>query len=100
MLGKETPVIACVLKDETYETTLSNLKEVKARDSPVIAVATDSDDEIEKFVDYVIRTPDINPIFAPITYSVALQLLAYYTARKRGCEIDKPRHLAKSVTVE
>ena len=100
LLGKNMPVIACVVKDNTYDIMLSNVKEVKARDSPVIAIADESDEEVEKFVDHVVRTPSVDPIFTPITYSVALQLLAYYTARKRGCEIDKPRHLAKSVTVE
>lgn len=100
LLGRDTPVVACVVKDETYEIMLNNVKEVKARDSPVIAVAVDDDYEVEKFADYVIRTPSVNPIFTPITYSVTLQLLAYYTAKERGCEIDKPRHLAKSVTVE
>ncbi len=100
LLGEKTPVVACVVMDNTYEIMLSNIKEVKARNSPVIAVADERDEEVEKFVDHVIRTPSVDPIFTPITYSVALQLLAYYTARKRGCEIDKPRHLAKSVTVE
>ena len=100
LLGEKTPVVACVVRDNTYEIMLSNVKEVKARDSPVIAVADESDDEVEKYVDFVIRTPSVDPILTPVTYSVALQLLAYYTARTRGCEIDKPRHLAKSVTVE
>ena len=98
LLGRNMPVIACVIKDNTYDIMLS--KEFKARDSPVIAIADERDGEVEKFVDHVIKTPSVDPIFTPITYSVALQLLAYYTARKRGCEIDKPRHLAKSVTVE
>jgi len=100
LLGEQTPVVACVVMDNTYEIMLSNVKEVKARNSPVIAVADEGDEEVEKYVDYVIRTPSVDPILTPVTYSVALQLLAYYTARKRGCEIDKPRHLAKSVTVE
>ncbi len=100
LLGKDMPVIACVVMDNTYDIMLSNIKEVKARESLVIAVADERDEEVEKFVDHVIRTPSVDPIFTPVTYSVALQLLAYYTARKRGCEIDKPRHLAKSVTVE
>ena len=100
LLGERTPVIACVVMDNTYDIMLSNIKEVKARNSPVIAIADEKDEEIDKFVDYVIKTPSVDPIFTPVTYSVALQLLAYYTARKRGCEIDKPRHLAKSVTVE
>ena len=100
LLGKNMPVVVCLIMDNTYEVLLSNIKEIKARDSPVIAVADEQDEEVEKYVDYVIRTPSVDPIFTPVTYSVALQLLAYYTARKRGCEIDKPRHLAKSVTVE
>jgi glucosamine--fructose-6-phosphate aminotransferase (isomerizing) len=100
LLGKNTPVIACVIRDNTYEITLNNVKEVKARNSPVIAVAEEGDEEVDKFVDHSIKTPHVSPLFTPITYSVVLQLLAYYTAKKRGCEIDKPRHLAKSVTVE
>jgi len=100
LLGREMPVIACVIMDNTYDIMLSNIKEVKARDSPVVAVADERDEEVEKFADEVIKTPSVDPLFTPVTYSVALQLLAYYTARKRGCEIDKPRHLAKSVTVE
>lgn len=100
LLGKNMPVVVCLIMDNTYDVLLSNIKEIKARDSPVIAVADEKDEEVEKYVDYVIRTPSVDPIFTPVTYSVALQLLAYYAAKKRGCEIDKPRHLAKSVTVE
>jgi len=100
LLGENTPVIACVIRDDTYEIMLNNVKEVKARNSPVIAIAEEEDEEVDKFVDHSIKTPHVDPLFTPITYSVALQLLAYYTAKKRGCEIDKPRHLAKSVTVE
>ena len=100
LLGERTPVVACVVRDKTYESMLGNIKEIKARESPVIAVADEDDEEIEKFVDYVIRTPSTIPLLTPLTYSVALQLFAYHIARIRGCEIDKPRNLAKSVTVE
>jgi glucosamine--fructose-6-phosphate aminotransferase (isomerizing) len=100
LLGEKTPVVACIVRDKTYDSMLGNIKEIKARESPVIAVANEEDDEIEKFVDYTIRVPSTNPILTPLTYSVALQLFAYYVARLRGCEIDKPRNLAKSVTVE
>jgi len=100
LLGRETPVIALLVSDETYEIMLNNIKEVKARESLVIALADEEDREVEKYVDFVIRVPKTNSLFTAITYSVALQLLAYYTAKKRGCEIDKPRNLAKSVTVE
>jgi len=100
LLGETTPVVACVIKDETYEIMLNNLKEVKARDSLVVAIADEDDREVEKYVDHVIRVPKTHPLLAPVTQSVALQLLAYFAARARGCEIDKPRNLAKSVTVE
>ncbi|RLI72165.1 glutamine--fructose-6-phosphate transaminase (isomerizing) [Archaeoglobales archaeon] len=100
LLGEKTPVITSVVEDLTYEVMLNNIKEVKARDSIVVAVANEDDEEIEKYVDWVVRVPKTNPMFSPITQSVALQILAYYTAKEKGCEIDKPRHLAKSVTVE
>jgi len=98
LLGKNMPVIGCLIKDETYEIMLSNVKEIKARDSPVVLIADEEDKEVEKYVDCVIRVPKTSPIFSPVVQSIALQLLAYYAAKK--CEIDKPRHLAKSVTVE
>ncbi len=100
LLTPDTPVIAIVAKDNTYETLLANIKEIKARESPVIAIAEEGDDEIEKYVDFVIRVPRVDPIFSPVTATVALHLLAYYTAKERGCSIDTPRNLAKSVTVE
>jgi glucosamine--fructose-6-phosphate aminotransferase (isomerizing) len=100
LLGEETPVVACVIMDETYETMLANIKEVKARESLVVAIADETDTEVEKYADHVIKLPHVDALLSPVTYSVTLQLLAYYAARKRGCEIDKPRHLAKSVTVE
>ncbi|MFC1847932.1 glutamine--fructose-6-phosphate transaminase (isomerizing) [Chloroflexota bacterium] len=100
LLTPETPVIAIATRDNTYETLLANIKEIKARESPVIAIAEDGDEEIEKYVDAVIRVPRVDPIFSPVTAAVALHLLAYYTAKERGCSIDTPRNLAKSVTVE
>ncbi len=83
-----------------YEKTLGNVKEIKARGAPVIAIAEEGDEEVEKYVDAVIRVPGTGTIFSPIPTTVALHLLAYWTAKERGCEIDKPRNLAKSVTVE
>ena len=100
LLTPDTPVIAITARDNTYETLLANIKEIKARESPVIAIAEEGDDEIEKYVDFVIRVPRVDPIFSPVVNSIALQLLAYYTAKERGCSIDTPRNLAKSVTVE
>ncbi|MGP8133659.1 MAG: glutamine--fructose-6-phosphate transaminase (isomerizing) [Halobacteriota archaeon] len=95
-----TPVIAIVPKGKTYYKTLGNIKEVKARNAFVIAIANASDDEIVKYVDSVIKIPDIDELFSPMLAAVVLQLLAYYAAKDIGAEIDQPRNLAKSVTVE
>ena len=94
------PVVAIATEDTVYDKVLGNIKEVKARGATVIGIANESDTEIEKYVDYVIRIPDANQWIAPVLSSVVLQLFAYYIAYYRGCEIDKPRNLAKSVTVE
>ncbi len=94
------PVVAIATKDGVYEKMLGNIKEVKARGATVIGIANESDTEIERYVDYVLRVPDADPWIAPILSSVVLQLFAYYVAYYRGREIDKPRNLAKSVTVE
>lgn len=95
-----TPVIALVPNDKTYYKTLSNIKEVKARNARVTAIANSSDDEIAKYVDSVIEIPDVDEFFSPMLTAVVLQLLAYYAAKNKGAEIDQPRNLAKSVTVE
>ncbi len=94
------PVIALATQHDVYEKTLSNIKEVKARDAVVIGVALKGDEEIKKYVDHTIYIPDADKFLAPILAVVPLQLLAYYAAITRGCDVDKPRNLAKSVTVE
>ncbi|MDK2836861.1 MAG: hypothetical protein PWP21_1638, partial [Thermosediminibacterales bacterium] len=83
-----------------YEKTLSNIKEVKAREASVIAVAFEGDNEITKSVDHVIYIPKTLPFLAPVLTVIPLQLFAYHAAVARGCDVDKPRNLAKSVTVE
>ncbi|MCW3134329.1 MAG: glutamine--fructose-6-phosphate transaminase (isomerizing) [Methanophagales archaeon] len=100
LLTEDTPVVVILTHDNVYEKTLGNVKEIKARGAPVIAIAEEGDEEVEKYVDAVIRVPGTSAIFSPIPNTVALHLLAYWTAKERGCEIDKPRNLAKSVTVE
>lgn len=100
LLGENTPVIAIVAQDNTYEVMLTNIKEVKARKSPLIALAEEGDEAIRELADFVITVPRVDAIFSPVVNTVALQLLAYYTAKERGCPIDFPRNLAKSVTVE
>ncbi len=100
LLSGDTPVIAIVTQDNTYEAMLTNIKEIKARGSPVIALAGEGDEAIRELADSVITVPRVNAIFSPMVNIVALQLLAYYTAKERDCSIDTPRNLAKSVTVE
>lgn len=100
LITEETPVIAIALQERTYEKTLSNVKEVNARDAFVIGLANDGDQEITKFVNKVLYLPRIENIVSPVLAIIPLQLLAYYAAVVRGCNVDQPRNLAKSVTVE
>ena len=94
------PVIALATQRTVYEKTLSNIKEVKARDAVVIGIGLEGDGELDKYVDHVIHVPKTADLIAPILTVVPLQLLAYYAAITRGSDVDKPRNLAKSVTVE
>ena len=100
LLTKNTPVVAIATKDFTYDKMLANIGEVKARGPMVVAIADENDMEIEKHADFVIRYPSNKTMLSCITITVLLQLLAYHVANLRGCSIDKPRNLAKSVTVE
>lgn len=100
LVDMEMPVIFIAVKDPTYRKVLSNIEEVKARAGKVIAVAVEGDNEIKDFADSVIYVAETIPLFQPLLTVLPLQLLAYYIAEKRGCDIDKPRNLAKSVTVE
>ncbi len=100
LLDENTPVIAIVAQDSTYQAMLTNIKEVKARKSPLMVLAGEGDEAIRELADFVITVPRVDALFSPVVNVVALQLLAYYTARERGCPIDFPRNLAKSVTVE
>ncbi|MDR2006074.1 MAG: glutamine--fructose-6-phosphate transaminase (isomerizing) [Acidaminococcales bacterium] len=95
-----TPVIALATQEEVYEKTLSNIKEVKARDALVIGIAMENDANIEKYVDHAVYIPHTDKYLAPVLAVIPLQLLAYYAALSRGCNVDMPRNLAKSVTVE
>lgn len=100
LISKDTPVVALATRAHTYDKMVNNIKEVKARGAQVIAVAGMDDMEIEKYVDAVIRVPATDEMLYPVLSSVVVQLLAYYSADALGCPIDKPRNLAKSVTVE
>ncbi|WP_436344529.1 glutamine--fructose-6-phosphate transaminase (isomerizing) [Natronorubrum sp. FCH18a] len=100
LVTEETPVFALVVgDDERAHKTVSNVKEVEARDAPVVAV-TDGRTDVERYADHVLEVPASNAIGAAVTANVQLQLVAYWVAHRLGRSIDKPRHLAKSVTVE
>jgi glucosamine--fructose-6-phosphate aminotransferase (isomerizing) len=100
MLDPEITVIAVALQSATLDKVVSNIQEVRARRAPVIALATTGDAAIAKHADDVVYLPHAPEEFAPLVATVPLQLLAYYVALKRGCDVDQPRNLAKSVTVE
>jgi glucosamine--fructose-6-phosphate aminotransferase (isomerizing) len=100
LIDENMPVVALAPKNEVYEKMLSNIEEVKARDGIVIAVVDEGDDLASEKADYVVTVPVVGEIVKPVIYVVPLQLLAYYIAVKRGADVDQPRNLAKSVTVE
>ncbi len=102
LINEYLPVVCICTKtrDQVYDKMLSNMKEVEARHGRIIAVATDGDEEIARLAGDIIRVPPLRDEFSPMVNVVALQLLAYYAAQARGTDIDKPRNLAKSVTVE
>ena len=100
LITSGVPVIALATQKSVYEKTLSNIKEVKARDAVVIGIAAQGDTELKKYTDHVIYVPNTDELLIPLLTVLPLQLLAYYTAITRGCDVDKPRNLAKSVTVE
>lgn len=100
MLDEQFPVVALVPQDDVYEKMVSNIEEVRARSAPVIAVVTKGDTEVADIATDVITVPKVHPILQPIVSTVPLQLLAYYTGVTKGLNVDRPRNLAKSVTVE
>jgi glucosamine--fructose-6-phosphate aminotransferase (isomerizing) len=100
LLGSQSPVVAVVAQDNTYEAITTGIKEIKARKSPVLAVVSEGDETMADLVDSVITVPRTDPLFSPVVNVVVLQLLAYYVAKERGCPIDFPRNLAKTLTVE
>nr|HPO60415.1 SIS domain-containing protein [Exilispira sp.] len=100
LIDENMPVFAIATKDFLYDKVLNNIKEVKARKGKVIAIATEDDDQIAENVDQVIYVPKTSPVLSPILNIIPFQLIAYYTAVRKGFDVDKPRNLAKSVTVE
>jgi glucosamine--fructose-6-phosphate aminotransferase (isomerizing) len=94
------PVVALIPRDSIYEKVRNNIEEVRSRQAPVIAVASEGDEDVEDFCEECIRVPFVKPHFNPVVLAPALQLLAYHIAKLRGCNVDQPRNLAKTVTVE
>ena len=100
LIDEEMPVIFVAPRDNVYQKIVSNLEEVKARRGQVLAIVTEGDDKIAALADHVITIPETLDFLTPVLSSLPLQLFAYYTAVDRGCDVDRPRNLAKSVTVE
>jgi glucosamine--fructose-6-phosphate aminotransferase (isomerizing) len=100
LIDESVPVVVLLPKDEVYGKTLSNLKEVESRGGRIIAVTDQPDRELERIAESIIVVPSTSTTLMPVVLTVPLQLLAYYVAVERGTDVDQPRNLAKSVTVE
>jgi len=100
LIDENMPVVVVATKDDTYEKIVSNIQEIKARKGNVIAIVTEGDEIISKMADYVLEVPETLPIFSGLLAVIPLQLFSYHIAVLRGCNVDQPRNLAKSVTVE
>jgi glucosamine--fructose-6-phosphate aminotransferase (isomerizing) len=107
LIDENLPVVVLATRDPAsqesqvhYEKTLSNIQEVKARSGIVVAIACEGDEEVAKMADHLITIPHTRELLFPLIEMIPLQLLAYYIAVRRGCDVDQPRNLAKSVTVE
>jgi glucosamine--fructose-6-phosphate aminotransferase (isomerizing) len=100
LIDKDMPVVFLAPRDRLYDKSVSNLMEVKARGAPVIAFVTEGERELGRTADAIFTVPDVHPLLSPILFTVPLQMLAYHMAVLRGTDVDQPRNLAKSVTVE
>jgi len=100
LVDKKLPVVFVATKDEYHAKIVSNIQEIKARKGKVIAIITEGDDVIPSMADDVFFVPPANEVVAPLLSVIPLQLLSYYIGIAKGCDVDKPRNLAKSVTVE
>jgi glucosamine--fructose-6-phosphate aminotransferase (isomerizing) len=100
LIDERMPVVTVAVKDKVYDKMISNIEQVKARGGIVIALATEGDKDIVRKADHVLYIPQASPLLTPVLAVIPLQLLAYHIAVRRGCDVDQPRNLAKSVTVE
>jgi glucosamine--fructose-6-phosphate aminotransferase (isomerizing) len=100
LIDEDMPVVFLAPQDSVYDKILSNIEEIKARKGRIIAIAGESDNKIDELVDHTIKIPETIRMLMPILNVIPLQLLAYHIAVKKGLNVDQPRNLAKSVTVE
>jgi len=100
LVDSDMPVVAIAVRDEMYEKMMSNIEQIKAREGTIIAIGTEGDTELAEKADHVLYVPDCEPLLAPVLTALPLQFLAYHIAVRRGCDVDQPRNLAKTVTVE
>ena len=100
LISQEMPVVVIATQSSTYEKVISNIQEIKARKGKIISIITEGDEIVKKLSDYSISIPETEECLYPLLAVVPLQLLAYHIAVLKGCNVDQPRNLAKSVTVE
>ncbi|MEY3742113.1 MAG: hypothetical protein RL371_1016, partial [Bacteroidota bacterium] len=100
LIDENMPIIVIATHGNSYEKVVSNIQEVKARKGKVIAIVTEGDEQVRNMADHVIEIPEVDEFLVPLLATIPLQLLSYHIAVMRGCNVDQPRNLAKSVTVE
>ena len=100
LISQEMPVVVIATNSSTYEKVISNIQEIKARKGKIISIITEGDEIVKNLSDYSISIPEADECLSPLLSVVPLQLLAYHIAVVKGCDVDQPRNLAKSVTVE
>lgn len=100
LIDDQMPVVFIAVRDEVYRKVISNMEEVRARKGSIIAIASEGDSEVHRYASHVVYIPEVSRLFSPLLTVIPLQLLAYHIAVLRGCSVDEPRNLAKSVTVE
>jgi glucosamine--fructose-6-phosphate aminotransferase (isomerizing) len=100
LIDENMPIFVIATKGKSYEKVVSNIQEVKARKGKIIAVVTEGDEQVRAMADHVIEIPETNEFLVPLLATIPFQLLSYHIAVMRGCNVDQPRNLAKSVTVE
>ena len=100
LIDADMPTVVIAIKTEHYEKVVSNIQEIKAREGKIIAIVNEGDIAVSEIADHIIEVPEVDERLSPILTTIPLQLISYHIAVMRGCNVDQPRNLAKSVTVE